>query len=46
MLFVATMHVYTAIWMLDIGEILECQQERGISEDLYAVSMIKDNVCY
>ena len=39
-------HVYKAIWTLDIGGILECQQERCISEDLYAVSMIKDNQYY
>ena len=33
------LHVYKAIWTPDIGEILvnECQQERGNSEDLYAV---------
>ena len=30
--------------MPDIGEIFECQQERGNSEDLYSVSKIKDDV--
>ena len=39
-------HVYKAIWMPDIGGILECQQERGNSEDLYSVIMIKDDVHY
>ena len=34
-------HVYKAIWMPDIGEILECRQERGNSEDLCAVSTIR-----
>ena len=27
------LHVYEAIWMPDIGKILECRQERGNSED-------------
>ena len=30
-------HVYKAIWTPDIGEILECQQERSNLEDLYAI---------
>ena len=36
-------HVYKAIWMPEIGEILECKQERDNPEDLYAVSVIKED---
>ena len=36
-------HVYKAIWMPKIGEILKCKQERGNPEDLYAVSVLKDD---
>ena len=36
-------HVYKAIWMPEIGEILECKQERGNPEDLYAISITKDD---
>ena len=37
-------HVYKAFWTPDIGEILECRQERGNSEDLYTISVKKDDV--
>ena len=37
-------HVYEATWTLDIGEILECRRDRGNSEDLYAVSAVKDDI--
>ena len=36
-------HVYKAIWMPEIGEILECKQERGNPKDLYAISVIKND---
>ena len=36
-------HVYKAIWMPEIGEILKCKQERGNPEDLYGVSVLKDD---
>ena len=36
-------HIYKAIWTPEIGEILDCQQERGNPEDLYSISIIKDD---
>ena len=36
-------HIYKAIWMPEIGEILQCEQERGNPENSYAVSMTKDD---
>ena len=36
------MYIVKAIWMPKSGEILQCEQERGNLEDLYAVIMIKD----
>ena len=44
-LFMATMYIRKAIWMPDIGEILKCQQERGNSEDIYAVGTIRKRSC-
>ena len=32
-------HVYKTIWTSEIGEILECQQERGNPEDLYTIAL-------
>ena len=43
--FIKCMHFTSkVIWMPDIGEILECWQERGNSDNLYTVSVIKDDV--
>ena len=36
-------HVYKAIWMPEIGKILQCKQERGNPEDSYTVSVMKDD---
>ena len=36
-------HVYKAIWTPEIGEILECKQERDNPKDLCAVSVIEDD---
>ena len=35
-------YIYKAIWILEIGEILRCEQERGNLEDSCAVWVIKD----
>ena len=35
------LHIYKDIWMPELGEILQCEQERENPEDSYAVSVMK-----
>ena len=35
--------MYKAIWMPEIGEVLQCKWERGNPEDSYTVSIMKDD---
>ena len=35
-------HIYKAIWMAAIGEVLDCRREPSNPEDRYAIAVIKN----